>query len=96
MGRMKYINEVVNQAKGCIDSLSELITMLESNDTPKEKAEKTYSLEEVRAVLADLSRSGFTDDVRALINKHGAEKLSEVEPSRYADLMKDAKVIEHD
>lgn len=96
MGRMKYINEVVNQAQGCIDSLSELIAMLETDDTPKKKVEKTYTLEEVRAVLADLSRKGFTDDVRGLINKHGADKLSEVDPSIYDDLMKDAKVIGHD
>ena len=85
MSRMKFINEVVEQAQDCIDSLSELIAMLESNDTPKKEPEKTYSLEEVRAVLADLSRNGFTDDVRKLI-----------EPSRYADMMKDARVIGHE
>lgn len=96
MGRMKYISEVVNQAKGCIDALSELIAMLEVNDTPRKEVEKIYSLEEVRAALADLSRSGFTEDVRELINKHGADKLSEVDPSKYADLMKDAQVIGHD
>ncbi|SKC58071.1 hypothetical protein [Maledivibacter halophilus] len=96
MSRMKFINEVVSQAQDCIDSLSELIAMLESNNSPKKEAEKAYSLEEVRAVLADLSRSGFTDDVRKLIKDYGANKLSEVESSRYADLMKDAKVIGHD
>lgn len=96
MSRMKFINEVVEQAQDCIDSLSELIAMLESNDTPKKEPEKTYSLEEVRAVLADLSRNGFTDDVRELIKNYGANKLSEVEPSRYADMMKDAKVIGHE
>lgn len=96
MSKMKFVNEVVNQAKDCIEALSELIVMLESNDTPKKEAEKTYSLEELRAVLAGLSRKGFTDDVRELIKDYGANKLSEIEPSRYADLMKDAKVIGHE
>lgn len=96
MSRMKFINEVVSQAQDCIDSLSELIAMLESKDTKHKEPEKTYSLEGVRAVLADLSRNGFTDDVRELIKKYGANKLSEVEPSRYADMMKDAKVIGHE
>lgn len=96
MSRMKFINEVVGQAKDCIDSLSELIAMLESNDTKEKEPEKTYSLEELRAVLADLSRKGFTDAVRELIKDYGANKLSEIEPSRYADLMKDAKVIGHE
>ena len=96
MSKMKFINEVVSQAQDCIDSLSELIAMLEFNDTPKKEPEKTYFLEEVRAVLADLSRNGFTDDVRKLIKDYGANKLSEVEPSRYADMMKDARVIGHE
>ena len=93
MSQMKFINEVVSQAQDCIDSLSELIAMLESKDTKNKEPEKTYSLEELRAELADLSRNGFTDDVRKLIKDYGANKLSEVEPSRYADLMKDARVI---
>lgn len=96
MSKMKFVNEVVTQAKDCIESLSELIVMLESNDTPKKEAEKTYSLEELRAVLADLSRKGFTDDVKELIKSYGANKLSEIEPSRYSDLIKNAKVIGHD
>lgn len=96
MSRMKYVKEVVKQAQTCIDSLSELIQMLESTDTPKKETEKTYTLEEVRAVLADLSRNGFTDEVRELIKNYGANKLSEIEPSRYADLMKAAEVIGHD
>ena len=96
MSKMKFVNELVNQSKDCIESLEELIKMLELNDTEKEEikvTEKIYSLEEVRAELADLSRAGFTDDVRELIEKYGASKLSEIEPSKYADLMKDAQVI---
>lgn len=96
MGKMKFVNKVVIQAKECIESLSELIEMFESDDSKTEetnKTEKTYSLEEVRAQLADVSRAGFTDEVRELIEKYGASKLSEIEPSKYADLMKDAQVI---
>lgn len=96
MSKMKFVNEIVTQAKDCIESLSELIEMLESDSTEKEEVketEKTYSLEEVRAKLADVSRAGFTDEVRGLIEKYGASKLSEIEPSKYADLMKDAQVI---
>ena len=29
----------------------------------------------VRAVLAEKSRSGYTDEIKALLEKHGANKL---------------------
>lgn len=105
MSKMKLVNEVVEQAKAAIDSLEELIKTLEKGltdkaenvDSVKEReTEKTYSLEEVRAELADVSRAGFTDEVRELIVKHGASKLSEIDPSKYADIIKDAKVIGND
>ena len=47
-----------------------------------------------RAVLAEKSRSGFTDSVKALLQKHGASKLSGVSPEEYASLLEEAKQIE--
>ena len=43
----------------------------------QEPEEKLLTLEEVRAVLAEKSRSGHTEEVRELLAKHGADKLSE-------------------
>lgn len=75
----------------------------EKNTSPKvqfeAKAEapvtekKAVTLEEVRKVLAEKSRAGFTDDVKAILNKHGAEKLSEVDPTEYKALLAEAEVI---
>lgn len=55
--------------------------------------EPKLSLEDVRAKLADLSRSGKTAEVKALIKKYGANKLSEVKPEDYEALLADAEVI---
>ena len=55
--------------------------------------EKTIALEEVRAVLAEKSRNGHTAQVRELLIKHGANKLSEIDPAKYAALLKDAEVL---
>ena len=52
---------------------------------------KTYSLEEVRAILAEKSRDGFTAQIRDLLQKYGASKLSEVDFARYGDLVADAE-----
>lgn len=55
-----------------------------------EKEEPQLTLEDVRGVLAELSRAGHTDAIRALLEKYGAVKLSEVPPQHYRDLLKDA------
>lgn len=65
------------------------------------KTEKTvtdstvsYTLEQVRAKLADLSRGGKQAEVKALLNKLGAKKLTEVPEEKYPELMREAEAIE--
>lgn len=41
----------------------------------------------------DKSRSGFTAEVRAIFTKHGAEKLSEVNPAEYKALLAEVEVL---
>ncbi len=55
--------------------------------------EKQYSLTEVRALLAEKSRAGFTAEIRELLAKHGADKLSGIDPSEYAALVADVEVL---
>jgi len=59
----------------------------------KKEAKPQLKLEDVRAVLAEKSCVGHTAEVRALLKKHGAEKLSEIDPAKYEALLKDAEVI---
>lgn len=55
--------------------------------------EKPLTLEEVRSVLAEKSRAGHTAEVRALLIKHGADKLSDIDPAKYPALLADAEVL---
>lgn len=57
------------------------------------KPKPALSLEDVRAILANKSRNGFTEQVRELLHKYGANKLSEVNPSDYEALAVDAEVL---
>lgn len=59
----------------------------------KTQEEKVLRLEDVRAVLSDISRQGKTKEMKALLTKFGATKLSEIDPSRYAALVSEAEVI---
>ena len=65
----------------------------EAKAAKQEPEEKPLTLEEVRAVLAEKSRSGHTEEVRALLAKHGADKLSEIDPAEYAALLAEAEVL---
>lgn len=65
----------------------------EAKAEKQEPEEKPLTLEEVRAVLAEKSRSGHTEEVRELLAKHGADKLSEIDPAEYAALLAEAEVL---
>lgn len=60
---------------------------------PKSKEPKPIALEDVRAVLAEKSRAGHTAEVRELLLKHGANKLSEIDPAECPALLKEAEVL---
>lgn len=65
-----------------------------TSTAPIEQEEsKTYSLEEVRAKLADLNKSGKRTQVKELLSSFGVEKLSEIVSEHYSELMEKAEVL---
>ena len=82
------INEVAN-------TLAEMFSAESDDEAPAvaTPAEPQLTLEQVRAVLADKSRMGFTAEIRALLQKYGAAKLSGIDPANYKALVADAEVL---
>jgi len=104
MSRMKLLLDVVQDLRSLADSIQTLCNALvahEYSDSVPDPAlaptpaapEKKVTLEEVRAVLAEKSHDGLTAEVRELLQKYGATKLSGVDPKHYAALLKDAEVL---
>jgi len=60
---------------------------------PAEITEKKVTVEMVRAVMADKSREGKTQEVRQLLNEFGVDKLSAIPEEKLADLLKKAEVL---
>ena len=55
---------------------------------------KVYSFEEVRGILADKARAGFREEIKALLNSHGAKLLSEItDPAVLATLVAEAEAL---
>ena len=82
------INEVAN-------ALAEMFSTVSADEAPAVAvpAEPVLTLEQVRAVLADKSRMGFTAEIRSLLQKYGAPKLSGIDPAHYKALVADAEVL---
>ena len=58
------------------------------------EAPKTATMEEVRGLLAEKSRSGFRVEVKALLTAHGVQKLSEItDPAELGKLLVEAEQI---
>ena len=81
----------------CVQAFCALVTdgLSEKKEPPapitEAKKAPAVTLEKVRGVLADKSRAGHTAEVRAIITKHGAEKLSEIDPADYEAVLKEAE-----
>lgn len=61
-----------------------------------EEEKPTITFEQVRAALANKSRDGYTLAVKNLVESFGAEKLSEIKPEHYAEILKQAEMIGYD
>lgn len=59
----------------------------ESPQSDESDSGHTYTLEEVRAKLAGLTKTGKRNEVRTLLEEFGAAKLPEVKEEDYAALM---------
>ena len=99
MSKVKLLLAVTKNLRSLADSVQAVADAMLSNE-PTVDAEPTVpapqkelTLEEVRAVLGEKSRAGFTLEIQALLKKYGAPKLSGIDPKHYEALLKDVEVL---
>ena len=98
MAKSKDFTTVKELAVKLAKELNLFIEALDSEETPKAEPAcelVPITLEEVRTVLAELSRDGKTQEVKDLLKKHGASKLSEINPDEWETLLEEAAEIRH-
>lgn len=106
MSKMKQLNELINEMEGTakyylrlVDEFKKLLSTEEETTTseePKVELQKELKLEDVRAVLATKAKDGYKNEVRALLNKYGAESLSALATEHYAVVLEEAGGIGRD
>ena len=101
MGRISELDMVIKDLRSAAATINDVANTLaemfsstadEAPDTVV-PAEPALTLEQVRAVLADKSRQGHTAEIRALLQKYGAAKLSQIDPANYKALLTEAEVL---
>lgn len=99
MGDMAMTIEELRNAAAAINDAADWLSRQFSGEPagaePVPAKEPELKLEDVRAVLADMSREGHTAEIRVLLQKYGAAKLSGVDPANYNALLKDVEGLDH-
>jgi len=108
MSKIKLLLDVVSDLRALANSVQAVADAMANSDpaeavqpetaavapAPETKSsEKRVTLEQIRAVLAEKSHDGFTAEVRGLLEKHGAKKLSEIDPSEFSTLFAEAEAL---
>ena len=99
MSKTSEMEATIRELRGIASSINDIANWLTGAFSGSEEAapapepEKALTLEEVRAILAEKSRDGFTAQIRDLLLKYSAKKLSEVDPASYKALVADAEVL---
>ena len=80
--------------KAIAENLAKLSKLL-SELSEELKAEPTTNIkfEDVRKVLAEISKQGKTAEMKALLSKYGAKRLSDVNAKDYGEILTAAKEI---
>ena len=106
MSKTKLLLDVVEDMRRLADSLrvvadsiqgntptEESHTVLVSQQPPQKHTVPAVSIDQVRAVLAEKSGDGKTAEVKSLLYKYDAGKLSSVKPEDYVALMEEARKL---
>ena len=103
MGKVSELEMQIKELRSCGETILEIANTLagmfssQAEDTPPKAAPKekptTPAFEEVRHRMTVIAQAGYSAEVKALITKYGARKLSDIDPSRYEDLLKEADAL---
>lgn len=95
----KVLLEIAENLKDLANSLEAFTKETEveipknTKPTPVPTKKETVTLEQVRAALAKKSQSGKQPQVKALIQKYGGNKLTDLDSTCYKELKKEAEEL---
>lgn len=90
--------KMIEAATALREMFSETAALEKATEVPEKESApepevKKYTFQEVRGIMANLSGKGKKAEAKALLNKYGASRLSEVKEADYTALVAEAEVI---
>lgn len=86
-------SKVIEKMNAISVLLNEIISLLkEEKNVPVEET-KTISFEDFKSELIDYARDGLSNEIRDVIEKHGVNKISELKPSQYEEVLTEVRGI---
>lgn len=79
--------------KAIEDEIAENVETISKDTAKTPTQEPEISIEDVRAILAEKSQNGLTEKVKDLITSFDADKLSDVDPARFPELLEAVKKL---
>ena len=101
MSKMSEMSATIEELRKCAAVISDAANWLAGQfcgNEPEPEAVPVASvltLEAVRAVLAEKSRAGYTAQIRSLLQKFGADKLSGIDSANYEALLADVEGLDN-
>lgn len=107
MSKMSELSQVLDELAACGEGLIKAANAIRdiftaepdeqpkpsSSAEPQAEEPKRYTFVDVRKAFSAKSHAGYTEQVKALISKYGAAKLSAVKEEDYPALMADLEEI---
>ena len=81
------------ELRSLAEKLNKIADSLCQDEKPEEAPKKEIPYVDVRKKLVEKSRAGFTDQIKEIIQKHGANKLSDLDPKEYEEVLQEVEAL---
>ena len=91
--KSEIATDIIGSLRQLAANLQEMADSLEAKESPPVNEPSMPTLEQVRTALAGVSLAGHGAEIKAIIAKYGATKLSDVAPENLAAVLKEAESL---
>jgi len=74
------LTELSKHSQAVLDAVRSIRELLGAEAEEAAPAPKNYTLEEVRGALLAMRKAGYKEQIKALLEAHGAQRLTDIDP----------------
>lgn len=86
-------SKVIEKLNAISTLINEIISLLKEEKNAPAEETKTISFEDFKSELIDYARDGLSNEIRDVIEKNGVNKISELKPNQYEEVLAEIRGI---